>query len=134
MSASPASYGTVLLVEDYPAGMLVSTMIIEHLGYAVEGATSGLEAVEKVRAATKPFMAILMDVQMQGMDGFAATKIIRALEREKGWFHPIIAVTAHALAGDRQRCIDAGMNDYLSKPIHPDMLAQKLAALRAGAL
>ena len=109
--------------------MLVSTMMVEHLGYAVEAASCGQEAIEKVRAATRPFMAILMDVNMHDMDGFAATKAIRALEQEKGYCSTIIAVTAHALAGDRARCLAAGMNDYISKPIHPDILAQKLATL-----
>jgi len=109
--------------------MLVSTMMIEHLGYAVETADCGLEAIEKVRVATRPFMAILMDVNLQDMNGLETTKIIRSLEQEKGFSNTIIAVTAHALAGDRERCLEAGMNDYISKPIHPDILAQKLAAL-----
>ena len=120
---------TVLLVDDYPAGMLVSTMMIEHLGYAVAGVSTGEEALEKVRASIVPFMAILMDVNMKGMDGFDTTKAIRELELERGYTNTIIAVTAHALVGDRDRCLAAGMNDYISKPIHPDILAQKLAAL-----
>ena len=120
---------TVLLVDDYPAGLLVGTLLIEHLGYTVIGVTSGAEAIEMVRAAHLPFMAILMDIKMQGMDGFEATKTIRVIEKEKGYAQPIIAVTAHAFAGDRQRCLDAGMNDYISKPIHIDVLAQKLAPL-----
>jgi CheY-like chemotaxis protein len=126
------SLPTVLIVEDYPAGMLVSTMMIEYLGYAVEGVASGAEAIEKVQASTSPYMAILMDVNMKDMSGFEATKIIRAVEKEKGYSNTIIAVTAHALAGDRMRCLAAGMNDYISKPIHPNVLAQKLAALRAA--
>ena len=120
---------TILLVDDYPVGRLVGTLMIEHLGYTVEGVSSGAEAIEKIRSATKPYIAILMDVQMPDMNGFEATKIIRKLEQEKGFSNTIIAVTAHALAGDRQRCLDAGMNDYISKPIHPDILAQKLEAL-----
>jgi CheY-like chemotaxis protein len=129
MAEIPTSKGTILLVEDYPAGMLVGTLMIEHLGYTVETAASGKEAVAKVRAATKPFMAILMDIQLPDMDGFEATQIIRELEKAKGYSSPIIAVTAHALAGDRDRFLKAGMSDYISKPIHPDILAQKLAAL-----
>jgi len=108
--------------------------MIEHLGYAVELASCGQEAIEKVRAATGPFMAILMDVKMRDMDGFEATKSIRKLEQEKGYSNTIIAVTAHALAGDRESCLEAGMNDYISKPIHPDILAQKLAALAKNLL
>jgi len=114
--------------------MLVGALMIEHLGYSVETASCGADAVEKVRAATGPFLAILMDVKMRDMDGFEATKSIRKLEREKGYSNTIIAVTAHALAGDRERCLEAGMNDYISKPIHPDILAQKLAALAKNLL
>lgn len=119
----------ILLVEDYPPGMRVSTMLMEYLGYQVEGVTSGEEAVEKIRHSTTPFMAIMMDVKMGDMDGLEATHIIRQLEGAKGFRNTIIAVTAHALAGDRERCLDAGMDDYISKPIHPDILAKKLAAL-----
>ena len=129
MDAPLPSLGTVLLVDDYPSGVLVGTLILEHLGYAVQTASSGREAIEKVRHATRPFLAILMDIKMHDIGGFEATKTIRILEREKGYCNTIIAVTAHALAGDRERCIDAGMNDYISKPIHPDILAHKLAAL-----
>ncbi len=120
---------SVLLVEDYPPSILVGTLMLEHLGYAVETASCGPEAIEKVGAASKPFMAILMDVQMPGMDGFEALNLIRKLEREKGYRNTIIAVTAQALAGDRERCLAAGMDDYISKPISPHILAQKLAAL-----
>jgi len=129
MSPSLTSQGTVLLVEDYLPGILVGTLMIEHLRYKVETASSGKEAIEKVRDAGCAYMAILMDIQMHDMDGFEATAIIRKLEQEKGYCNTIIAVTAHALAGDRQRCLNVGMNDYISKPIHPDILAQKLAAL-----
>jgi CheY-like chemotaxis protein len=120
---------SVLLVEDYPASLMVGTMMLEHLGYAVETATSGQEAIDKVHAAGKPFMVILMDVQMPGMDGFTAMSHIRKLEHEKGYRNTIIAVTAQAMAGDRERCLEAGMDDYISKPIRPDILKQKLAAL-----
>ncbi|MFZ5932329.1 MAG: response regulator [Pseudomonadota bacterium] len=120
---------SVLLVEDYPASVLVGTMMLEHLGYTVETALSGQEAIDKVRAASAPFMVILMDVQMPGMDGFTAMKHIRELERQKGYRNIIIAVTAQALAGDRERCLAAGMDDYISKPISPDILAKTLTAL-----
>lgn len=128
---SPSSTGgtTVLLVEDHPAHVLIGTLVLEQIGYAVETATCGREAVEKVRASTQPFMAILMDVQMEEMDGFETTKIIRDLEVEKGHYNIIIAITAHAMAGDRERCLAAGMDDYLSKPIFQDILANKLAVL-----
>lgn len=120
---------SVLLVEDYPASVLVGTMMLEHLGYSVETAASGQEAIDKVSAASAPFMAILMDVQMPGMDGFTAMEHIRELDRKKGYRNIIIAVTAQALAGDRERCLAAGMDDYISKPITPNILANKMAAL-----
>lgn len=120
---------TVLLVEDYPAGLMVGTMMLEHLGYTVEPASSGQEAIDKVFAAAKPFMAILMDVQMPGMDGFTTMKHIRELEQKKGYRNTIIAVTAQAMAGDRELCLSKGMDDYISKPIHPDILEKKLAAV-----
>ncbi|MBY0428111.1 MAG: response regulator [Alphaproteobacteria bacterium] len=124
-----SSARTVLLVDDYPAGLLVGTLLIEHLEYKVLAVSSGAEAIEIIRNAHEPFMAVLMDIKMNGLDGFETTAIIRAIEKQKGYSQPIIAVTAHAFAGDRQRCLDAGMNDYISKPIHPELLAQKLAPL-----
>lgn len=129
MSPSPMCPTTVLLVEDHPAHVLIGALVLEQIGYTVETATCGREAVEKVRASSQPFMAILMDVQMDEMDGFEATKIIRNLEQEKGHHNIIIAITAHAMAGDRERCLAAGMDDYISKPIFQDILASKLAAL-----
>jgi PAS domain S-box-containing protein len=126
MAGVPLSRGSVLLVEDYAANVLVATMMLENLGYSVDVASSGPEAIQKVRERTEPYAAILMDVQMQGMDGLEATGQIRALEKEKGFRHFIIGVTAHALAGDRDRCLQAGMDDYISKPVHPDVLAQRL--------
>src|SRR5688572_23580836 len=120
---------SVLLADDYPAGLLVGSLMLEYLGYATETAAGGEEAVAKACAAPSPFLAILMDVRMHGMDGFEATRLIRAREREKGRRTPIIAVTAFVLAGDRERCLEAGMDDYVGKPVRPDVLAQKLAAL-----
>jgi two-component system, sensor histidine kinase len=67
------------------------------------------------------------------MDGFETTRRIRELEKAKGFRHYIIGVTAHALAGDRERCLEAGMNQYMSKPVQPDILAQKLAILAKAA-
>lgn len=119
----------ILLVEDYAPGMLVTTLMIENLGYVVEAVSSGSRAIEKVREARSPFLAILMDVNMHEMSGFQATQIIRAIETEKGYSNTIIAATAYALSGDRNRCLEAGMDDYISKPLHPDILATKLAAL-----
>jgi two-component system, sensor histidine kinase len=129
MLAVSAPSAAILLVDDYPSGLLVGTFMLEHLGYTVEAAICGQQAINKVRDAEEPFLAILMDVKMYDMTGFEATKAIRLLERAKNWYHPILAITAHALAGDRERCLEAGMDDYLSKPLHPELLAQKLAGL-----
>jgi signal transduction histidine kinase len=122
--------GTILLVEDYAPNVMVATMMLEDLGFSVVSATSGAEAIEAVTKSGLSFLAILMDVQMQEMDGLETTRRIRQIEQEKGIRHTIIGVTAHALAGDRERCIVGGMDDYISKPIHPDILAAKLRNLK----
>ncbi|MDR3425353.1 MAG: ATP-binding protein [Alphaproteobacteria bacterium] len=127
--AAPPFEGQILIVEDYPPNVMVATMMLENIGYKVDVASSGVEAIQKIQARGTPYAAVLMDVQMQDMDGFEATRRIRALEKEKGCRSFIIAMTAHALAGDRDRCLKAGMDDYISKPISPDTLEEKLRAL-----
>ena len=119
----------VLLVEDYAPNVMVATLMLEELGFEVLAVSNGNEALQKVVAHKESFAAILMDVQMQGMDGLETTKRIREYELSSGIRNTIIGVTAHALAGDRERCISAGMDDYISKPIHPDILAAKLRAV-----
>ena len=99
------------------------------MGFSVITASSGMQAITLVSEIEQPFAAILMDVQMYEMDGLETTRLIRRMEVKKGFRHTIIGVTAHALAGDRERCISAGMDDYISKPIHPDILASKLRKL-----
>lgn len=130
--AEPVRGGEILLVEDYPANIMVATMMLEGMGFTVDSATSGEEAVAKMRAATRPYAAVLMDVQMYGMDGYETTRQIRVIEVEKGFKHYIVGVTAHALAGDREKCIQSGMDDYMSKPINPDLLLKKLSPLLAA--
>ena len=125
--SAPVSGGTILLVDDYAPNIMVATMMLENLGYTVVPAESGTQAIELVAKATQPFTAILMDVQMQGMDGLETTRRIRQMEEGKSHRNTIIGVTAHALAGDREHCLSAGMDEYISKPIHPDILAAKLA-------
>jgi PAS domain S-box-containing protein len=115
----------ILLVEDYWANVLVATAILDNLGYRYEVAENGLEAVRKY--TSEEFQAVLMDVQMPDMDGIAATHSIREWEQKRGTNHtPIIGMTAHALKGDRERCLSAGMDDYISKPFQPIELEQKL--------
>ena len=116
----------VLLVEDYAPNILVATTFLEQFGYAYHTANNGHEALEKTRDNT--YVAALMDVQMHGMNGFEATSKIRLQEAEHGRPRlPIIGMTAHALAGDRERCFEAGMDDYIAKPFNPDELQRKLA-------
>ena len=120
----------VLIVEDYAPNIMVLSLMLEELGYQTMAAVSGVEALEMVRAHGAPFHAILMDVQMQGMDGLETTHCIRELEQGLGYRHTIMGVTAHALAGDRERCLQAGMDDYIAKPVLPDILALKLGQVK----
>jgi CheY-like chemotaxis protein len=93
------------------------------MGYRVEVAANGEEAVRRARESN--YAAVLMDCQMPGMDGYTAAEEIR--RGEKGLRRtPIIAMTAHALAGDRDKCLAAGMDDYLTKPINPEVLRQTI--------
>jgi signal transduction histidine kinase len=119
----------VLVVEDYAPNIMVVSLILENFGYDVIATENGAKALEYLRTQSQPPVAILMDVQMRGMDGYQTTGHIRDMEKTKGYKNFIIGVTAHALAGDRDRCIAAGMDDYMSKPIHPDILAAKLQKL-----
>ncbi|MBF0187274.1 MAG: response regulator [Magnetococcales bacterium] len=103
----------LLLAEDNAINQQVAKEILESVGLVVEVADDGVEAVEKVR--NTDYDLVLMDIQMPEMDGLTATKLIR---QEKRFAHlPILAMTAHAMAGDRLRCLNAGMNDHVAKPI-----------------
>jgi CheY-like chemotaxis protein len=103
----------VLLVEDNKINQMVASEMLDGLGAKVEICSNGAEAVEVLRQ--NKFDLILMDCQMPVMDGFSAVAVIRDMEngRERT---PIVALTAHAIAGDREKCIAAGMDDYLAKP------------------
>ena len=103
--------------------------MLESLGFSYDVANNGNEAIEMVRANRGKYKFVLMDVQMPDMDGFEATKIIRQEEKAMGLprLH-IIAMTAHAMEGDRERCLQAGMDDYISKPFKPQDLIKKLVA------
>jgi two-component system, sensor histidine kinase and response regulator len=115
----------ILLAEDSPVNQQVAVEILLQMGHRVEVACNGREAVAAVRL--RKFDAILMDVQMAEMDGLQATKEIRREEQQSGGHVSIIALTAHALSGDRQRCIAAGMDGYLQKPFYPLDLGNALA-------
>jgi signal transduction histidine kinase/ActR/RegA family two-component response regulator len=111
----------ILLVEDYEPNILVATNLLDNFGYRYDIAHNGQEALD--RYTPEAYSAILMDVQMPFMDGLETTSHIRAVEKNKAAARvPIIAMTAHALKGDRERCIKAGMDDYITKPFNPHQL------------
>ena len=112
----------VLLVEDNPVNQRVAVAMLGRSGIVPDIASNGIEAVEAV--ATDVYDLVLMDCQMPELDGFDATRIIRGTRA--GEYIPIIALTANAMEGDRERCIEAGMNDYLSKPLRTDALKSAL--------
>jgi PAS domain S-box-containing protein len=124
----------ILLVEDNLTNQKVAQLQINKLGYALHTVGNGQEAVDAMAGVNGPlYAAILMDCQMPIMDGFEATAAIRTSERMRAGLRiPIIAMTANAMQGDRERCITAGMDDYVSKPIAPDQL-NKVLAQWAGA-
>ncbi|MFZ5846234.1 MAG: response regulator [Actinomycetota bacterium] len=113
----------LLVVEDNPVNQLVALGILETLGYAADTADDGVQAVEAWRRGG--YAALLMDVQMPNMDGYAATRTIRGLEAE-GERVPVLAMTAAAVEGEREKCLAAGMDDFLTKPVNPEMLGRML--------
>ena len=122
--AAAAKDGRILIVEDNRVNQRVATLIVEKLGYTSDVADNGVEALRLLES--KAYALILMDSHMPEMDGFAATAAIRGMG---GRFKdiPIIAVTADALTGDREKCIQAGMSDYLSKPLSLDAAERVLS-------
>jgi CheY-like chemotaxis protein len=116
----------VLLVEDYEPNIIVAGSMLENLGCDYDVACNGFEALRKF--AQGYYDVILMDVQMHGLDGLEATRKIRRLEADKGLERtPVIAMTAHAREQDKDKCIEAGMDDFLPKPFEPASLARKMA-------
>ena len=117
----------ILIVEDNRVNQLVAQGLLKRFGLKAEVAMNGVEALALLKAGGEPFNAILMDCQMPEMDGYEATRRIR--ENKYNEFIkdvPIIAMTANAMKGDREKCMVAGMNDYLTKPIDPELLLSKL--------
>lgn len=110
----------ILIVDDNEINRTVAVEELEHRGFATDTACHGAEAVEKIKNGT--YLLILMDCQMPVMDGYTATAEIRRYQQGLGCRTPIIALTAHAMAGERERVLQAGMDDYLSKPFRAESL------------
>jgi two-component system, sensor histidine kinase and response regulator len=133
----PSASLRVLLVEDNRVNQRLATRLLEKRGHSVSLAADGREAL--VALEKESFDLVLMDLQMPEMDGFEATMAIRKNERGSGNHLPIVALTAHAMKGDREKCLAAGMDGYLTKPIRahePDELLhayvlRKVAASKA---
>ena len=121
---SDAAHYHLLLVDDNVINQKVATLQLQKLGYTVDTAANGLLALEAIKNAR--YDLVLMDCQMPVMDGFEATRQLRQLEQPTGNRLPVIAMTANAMEGDRQRCLDSGMDDYLTKPINTGHLTATL--------
>ena len=115
----------ILLAEDNPVNRQLIFEILEKHGHSVEVVSEGGQALSALQSAH--FDLVLMDIQMPVMDGFEATAAIRKIEKKTGTHIPIVALTAHVMRGDRERCLAAGMDSYLSKPIYPNDLLGVLA-------
>jgi CheY-like chemotaxis protein len=123
----------ILVVEDMPVNRMLMTKVLENLGCALATAVNGREALKRVSEDT--YDLVFMDCQMPEMDGYEATKEIRMMEVGKGKHLPIVALTADAMTGDRERCLAAGMDDYLYKPFKQEQIVamiEKWAFKRRG--
>jgi two-component system sensor histidine kinase/response regulator len=121
----------ILLVEDNAVNQALAVRLLEKRGHTVTVAGNGKEALAALEGDS--FDLVLMDIQMPEMDGFKATAAIRAKEKSFGGHLPVIAMTAHAMVGDRERCLNAGMDDYITKPIRPEGLDDLLKRLPLAA-
>ena len=129
-SANPPPAGLrILLAEDNRVNRFLAVRLLEKAGYRVETATNGQAAVDALERDA--FDLALMDLQMPEMDGLAATARIRERERATGGHLPIIALTANAMVGDRERCLQAGMDGYVSKPIDITLLLEEIRRVQA---
>ena len=124
MSVQPPPKPLVLLVEDNPIQLRISKAYAEKLGIEVHTANNCKEAIEALKK--RKYALILMDWRMPEIDGLQCTRTIRDVDAENGLHTPIVALTARALEGDRERCLSAGMDDYLSKPFTTTQLKEVL--------
>jgi two-component system sensor histidine kinase/response regulator len=113
----------ILLVEDNEINQIIAEEMLKHEGYKVDIASNGQEAIDKLLGGD--YALVLMDIQMPVMDGITATHEIRKFKRFKDL--PIVAMTAHAMSGDFEKSLQAGMNDHVTKPIEPELLYKTLA-------
>jgi len=120
----PGSSLRILLAEDNPVNQRLASRLLEKRGHSVVVAGNGLEALEALEKES--FDLVFMDVQMPVMDGFEATAAIRKKESTTGIRVPVVALTAHAMKGDREKCLAGGMDGYLTKPIRPQELDEVL--------
>jgi CheY-like chemotaxis protein len=121
----------ILLAEDNPVNQMLVVRLLEKRGHSVKVAANGREAVAAVE--NERFDILLMDVQMPEMDGFAATAVIREREKQTGTRLSIIAMTAHAMKGDEERCLAARMDGYIPKPLQPQQLFDLIEKIPATA-
>jgi signal transduction histidine kinase/ligand-binding sensor domain-containing protein/DNA-binding response OmpR family regulator len=119
----------ILLVEDIHINQIIAECLLENIGLTADCVSNGIEAIESLKNATEhlPYTLILMDCQMPEMDGYEATRQIRRGHAgKKNQMVPIIAMTANAMIGDREKCIESGMNDHITKPINEEQIYKKL--------
>ena len=120
----PEKKALVLLAEDNATSQRLASIQLLKLGYQVEMVTDGIQAVQAVTRSPGKYQLVLMDCQMPELDGYDATRRIRSVEATNGTYVPVIAMTANAIKGDREICLAAGMDDYISKPVSMDTLRQ----------
>lgn len=123
-SSTALAHAMVLIVDDREDQRSVFRSIANHLGFGCHIVGSWAEAEAAIGTIT--FDVVLMDWKMPDIDGIQATKLLRAYDEPKGQYTPVIAVTAHALVDDKRKCLDSGMDDYLSKPFTVQELEDKL--------
>jgi len=124
-SRAPLASLRILVAEDNKVNQAVVSRLLERAGHTVAIAANGEEATAMYGASD--FDLVLMDVHMPVLDGFGATARIRQMERSRGTHTPLIALTANAMSGDRERCLSAGMDGYISKPVSRDELLDTIA-------
>ena len=118
------------MADDHDANRSLVTTVLTKRGHQCVEAVNGHQVLEAL--ARQTFDVVLMDVQMPGMDGYQATAAIRKREEQEGGHVPIIALTAHAMSGDREKCLLAGMDAYLAKPLRPSELVQLVESVPAA--